>query len=210
VAQWQGIHLPMQETQVQSLSWDEPLKKEMATNSSILAWKIQWTEEPGELQSMGLQEGQIQLSDLTTTMRKTIFILMEVTNSSVLIVVFWWDDKVFKSLIFPSVISFRIMQSDLLGKKKKNCIREQYNFAAALWQRVKGDIPFLIQGQFHRLAFFFIHLSLCWSLFLCWFSSWKFCSWNRGGRVWNFWFPFHGFFYIALNLHWFEQHDWSF
>ena len=79
----------MQETQVQSLSWDEPLKKEMATNSSILAWKIQWTEEPGELQSMGLQEGQIQLSDLTTTMRKTIFILMEVTNSSVLIVVFW-------------------------------------------------------------------------------------------------------------------------
>ena len=89
MAQWQGIHLPIQETQVQSLSWDEPLKKEMATNSSILAWKIQWTEEPGELQSMGLQEGQIQLSDLTTTMRKTIFILMEVTNSSVLIVVFW-------------------------------------------------------------------------------------------------------------------------
>ena len=53
----------MQETQVQSLSWDEPLKKEMATDSSILAWEIQWTEESGEQQSMGLQEGQIQLSD---------------------------------------------------------------------------------------------------------------------------------------------------
>ena len=45
----------MQETQVQSLDREDPLEKEMATNSSILAWRISWTEEPGELQSMGLQ-----------------------------------------------------------------------------------------------------------------------------------------------------------
>ena len=45
----------MQETQVQSLGWDDFLEKEMATHSSILAWKIPWTEEPGRLQSMGLQ-----------------------------------------------------------------------------------------------------------------------------------------------------------
>ena len=45
----------MQETQVQSLGWEDPLEKEMATHSSILAWKILWTEEPGGLQSMGLQ-----------------------------------------------------------------------------------------------------------------------------------------------------------
>ena len=44
-----------QETQVQSLDWEEPLEKEMATRSSILAWEIPWTEEPGGLQSMGLQ-----------------------------------------------------------------------------------------------------------------------------------------------------------
>ena len=37
----------MQETQVQSLGWEDPLEKEMATHSSILAWKIPWTEEPG-------------------------------------------------------------------------------------------------------------------------------------------------------------------
>ena len=43
------------ETQVQSLSWEGPLEKEMATHSSILAWKISWREEPGGLQSMGLQ-----------------------------------------------------------------------------------------------------------------------------------------------------------
>ena len=44
-----------QETQVLSLGWEDPLKEGMATHSSILAWRIPWTEEPGGLQSMGLQ-----------------------------------------------------------------------------------------------------------------------------------------------------------
>ena len=49
-------HLPtMQETQVQSLGWEDLLEKEMATHSSILVWKIPWTEEPGRLQSTGSQ-----------------------------------------------------------------------------------------------------------------------------------------------------------
>ena len=47
--------LTMQETRVQSLGWGDLLEKEMATHSSILAWKIPWTEEPGRLQSMGSQ-----------------------------------------------------------------------------------------------------------------------------------------------------------
>ena len=46
----------MQETQVPSLGREGPLEKEMATHSSILAWRIPWTEEPGGLQSMGFQE----------------------------------------------------------------------------------------------------------------------------------------------------------
>jgi len=45
----------MQETRVLSLGQEDPLEKEMATNSSIFAWKIPWTEEPGGLDSMGLQ-----------------------------------------------------------------------------------------------------------------------------------------------------------
>ena len=45
----------MWETWVQSLGWDDPLEKEMATDSSILAWKIPWTEDLGGLQSTGLQ-----------------------------------------------------------------------------------------------------------------------------------------------------------
>ena len=45
----------MQETQVRSLGWEDPLKKEMATHSSILVWKILWAEEPARLQSMESQ-----------------------------------------------------------------------------------------------------------------------------------------------------------
>ena len=56
----------MQETQkawVQSLGWEDPLEKEMATHSSILAWEIPWTEETGGLQSMGSQKSWTWLSD---------------------------------------------------------------------------------------------------------------------------------------------------
>ena len=45
----------MHETWVQSLGWEDPLEKEMATHSSILAWRIPWAEKPGGLQSMGSQ-----------------------------------------------------------------------------------------------------------------------------------------------------------
>ena len=45
----------MQETRVRSLDWEDPLEKEMATHSNILAWRISWTEENGGLQSMGSQ-----------------------------------------------------------------------------------------------------------------------------------------------------------
>ena len=48
-------NLPEMQTQVQSLGREDPLEKEMATHSSILAWKIPWTEEPGGLQSRGSQ-----------------------------------------------------------------------------------------------------------------------------------------------------------
>ena len=48
--------LAMQEIQVQFLGQEDPMEKEMATHSSILAWRIPWTEEPSRLQSMGSQE----------------------------------------------------------------------------------------------------------------------------------------------------------
>ena len=54
----------MRETQVQSLGWEDPLEKGMATHSNILAWRTPWTVEPGRLQSIG--------SQLDTTERLTL------------------------------------------------------------------------------------------------------------------------------------------
>ena len=51
-----------QERRVQSLNWEDPLEEEMAAHSSILAWRIPWTEEPGGLQSIGSQS-RTRLSD---------------------------------------------------------------------------------------------------------------------------------------------------
>ena len=55
----------MQETQVRSLGWEDPLEKGMTTHSSTLAWKIPWTEEPGR--THGITEGRTQLSDFPFT-----------------------------------------------------------------------------------------------------------------------------------------------
>ena len=57
----------MQETQVQLLGWEDPLEKEMVTHSSILAWKTPWTEEPGGLQSIGLQRVKHNWVQIPTT-----------------------------------------------------------------------------------------------------------------------------------------------
>ena len=65
VTRWYRIHLPMQEIWAGSRSWGDPLEKETATHSSILAWEIPWTEEPGRLQSMGSR--RIGHNDWTTT-----------------------------------------------------------------------------------------------------------------------------------------------
>ena len=70
--------LPMQETQelrVPSLGQEDSLEEEMATHSSILAWRIPWSEEPGGLQSMGSQS-QTQLSDCTHTYSNGVYSLV--------------------------------------------------------------------------------------------------------------------------------------
>ena len=55
MAQWVKSLPAVQENHVPSLAWEDPLEKEMATHSNILAWRTPWTEEPGRLQSMGSQ-----------------------------------------------------------------------------------------------------------------------------------------------------------
>ena len=73
----------MQETWVLSLGWEDPLEKEMAPHSSTLAWKIPWMEEPGRLQSMGLQRvGHDWAASLvqTDSMDKNLSKLQEMTK----------------------------------------------------------------------------------------------------------------------------------
>ena len=65
VAQQERIHLLMQEMQVQSLGQEGPLEKEMATHSSIHAWEIPWTQEPGGLKSLWLQRIRHDFGDET-------------------------------------------------------------------------------------------------------------------------------------------------
>ena len=65
--QWKRIHLPIQEMWVQCLGREDRLEKEMTTHSSILAWEIPWTAEPGWLQSIGLQRVR---HDLATKQQK--------------------------------------------------------------------------------------------------------------------------------------------
>ena len=70
VAQLVKNLLARQESRVQSLSWRDPLVKEMATHSCILAWRILWIEEPGELQSMGSQTVGLDRATNTNTTKQ--------------------------------------------------------------------------------------------------------------------------------------------
>ena len=78
----------MQEMRVWSLGREDPLGKEMATHSNILLWETLQTEEPGELQSMGLQEGQTQMSDSNNNFER---IIIESIQSSVICETNWFS-----------------------------------------------------------------------------------------------------------------------
>ena len=80
----------MQETQVQSLVWKDPLEKGIATHSSILTWRMLWTEEPAAgLQNMGLQKSQAGLSDFTTI---TSGMILVVKIGEMFLIDFWLVD----------------------------------------------------------------------------------------------------------------------
>ena len=70
----------LQETWVQSLGWKDPLEEGMATHSSLLAWRIPWTEEPGRLQSMGSQRVRYDWSNLACTHAGDINVYMHLSS----------------------------------------------------------------------------------------------------------------------------------
>ena len=113
----------IQETWVRSLGWKDPLKKGMATRSSILAWKIPWMDEPGRLQSMGPIQG---------------------SNPRLLHLPHWLADSVplrqlrsiqVPHLLYPFQWTFRLLPCPGYGKSSQNehlgvCILVNYSF---LW-----------------------------------------------------------------------------
>ena len=98
----------MWETWVQSLGWKDPLEKGMATHSSILAWKILWTEEPGGLQSMGSQRVR---HDWVTSLFSffPVFLVKSITTHQLFI------SEMQKSVLIPSGPSSHETQSNLVN-----------------------------------------------------------------------------------------------
>ena len=88
----------MQEMQIRSLGRDDPLEEEMATHSSIVAWRIPWTEEPGGLLSMGSQRVKTRLSNWTrmNTVNITEQGIWEVNSSPTLKADFGLQDRKWK------------------------------------------------------------------------------------------------------------------
>ena len=66
----------MQETLVRSLDWEDPLEKGTVTHSSILAWRVPWTEEPGGLEFMGLQKVADMTAQVKTDQRYCMLIML--------------------------------------------------------------------------------------------------------------------------------------
>ena len=110
--------LAVQETWVRSLGWEDPLEKKMATHSSIIAWKISWTEKPGELQSMGSQT--VGHNWATNTYLLTIFLMKSSKTVKFIVYHFHLSDDVLKHIFnfpFPSpftnITGFFLFQSRL-------------------------------------------------------------------------------------------------
>ena len=109
----------MQKIQAWFLIWEDPLKKEMATHSRILAWKITWTKEPGRLQSMELQKSQTQLSNWKTT---TMYTVISSANSDGLTSSFpiWIPSPTFAFLIAVARTSKTMLNKS--GKSVHPCL----------------------------------------------------------------------------------------
>ena len=112
----------MEETQILSLGWEDPLEKEMATHCSILAWRIPWSEEPGGLQSLGLQRVGHDWATNTFTFHPSVAHLWTISEYvSLLIndVTSSWDQALhLRSYRSESSVS-RITKTNILGESQE-------------------------------------------------------------------------------------------
>ena len=116
---------------VQSLGWEDPLEKEMAIHSSTIAWKIPWTEEPGRLQSMGLQ--RVGHDWVTSRSRYQIMWFANISSQSVVYIFFLFtmslEEQKFLILLKPNLsVFFSFMDHDLMLYLKNFCLTQGYKF----------------------------------------------------------------------------------
>ena len=121
----------MRETWVRSLGWEDLLEKGMATHSSILAWRIPWTEEPGRLQSMGSQKSQTRLSDFHFHFRHIMHVRCALSLSYLI------QELGLIIFAFPPSLGVRIKwnnDSDMWNSKKQHNIGQ--------WREGEVPLPF--------------------------------------------------------------------
>ena len=124
----------MQETRVWSLDWEDPLEKEMATHSSILAWRIPWTEDPGRLQSLGLQ--RIRLNWATNTFTSFFYLVASHSSLCSKLMSFntnfsWWsagNDFVAHSIFFLPIGLFCLISNSFFL-----CLPSPCSFCPTHW-----------------------------------------------------------------------------
>ena len=110
----------MQETQVRSLDQEDPLEKEMTTHSSILAWKIPWTEEPGGLQSMvsqGVGHNWVRACEHTRAHTHTLFQI--VVNACFVFFLILYPQGIITSLYLQGIITTNTYVTTSLVKTEK-------------------------------------------------------------------------------------------
>ena len=160
----------MQETWVWPLGWEDPLEKGKVTHFSIFAWRIPWTEEPGKLQSMGLQESDM-IAWLTLTFNVIFFSLFEkLTDGEVLACAVAWFHFLyaFSSLLAFKILKFMLLlgviKSQILIHNLKKQLLEEY-----IENKISPLVRFYLKKIDHlkiNLFFFFkkSELLLCFSL----------------------------------------------
>ena len=151
-----------QETWLRTLGWEDPLKKEMATHSSILAWEIPWTEEPGRLRSMGSQKSQTWLSDQTTNLTDCLLCAEYCADHLVLVTSHvnpegLWDYVLFSSRFYRwgdrSVKKLRNCSGLNMGRMEPRLEPRLWNYKLLFWPSYQPESKLPLQALCCRSRF---------------------------------------------------------
>ena len=149
----------MQETRVQSLGWKDPLENEMAAHSSILAWKIPWTTEPGRLPSMGSQRvghdwvtehniSSAQCCRIISLFKSTYYSISLVQEKSLLSLHWLWKQSTFWSMAFKAfTLSFFTYPGYRPHRIFRSVFEAAIHFYTFIWRMKWQPTPVFLPGE---------------------------------------------------------------